>query len=59
MKVSKNTVGWLMSKFARGTVQRGSSLSQSPKTLRELNPEQLNQVSGGTGGSTKGPNGSW
>ncbi len=59
MKVSKNAVGWLMSKFARGTVQRCGNLSQSQKTLRELSPEQLNQVSGGTGSSTKGPNGSW
>jgi hypothetical protein len=59
MKVSKNAVGWFVSKFARGTVQRYSSLTSSRKALRELSPEQLNQVSGGTGTSTKGPNGSW
>jgi hypothetical protein len=58
MKVGQQTiVRWMSKLVAKGTGQ--SHRKQTATGLRELNAEQLRQVSGGDGGSSQLPKTGW
>jgi hypothetical protein len=58
MKVGQKTIARWMSKVtAKGVSQ--SARKQSVTKLRELDVEQLRHVSGGDGGATQLPKGTW
>jgi hypothetical protein len=58
MKVGQKTiVRWMSKAAAKGAAQ--SACKSSATKLRELDVEQLRHVSGGDGGSTLLPKGTW
>jgi hypothetical protein len=58
MKVGQKTIARWMSKAAAKGVSQ-SARTQSVTKLRELDVEQLRHVSGGDGGATQLPKGTW
>ncbi len=58
MKVGQKTiVRWMSKVTAKGTSQQARN--QAVSKLRELDAEQLRHVSGGDGGASQLPKGTW
>jgi hypothetical protein len=58
MKVGHKSIVRWVSKWATKS-REPSATKQMPKGLREIDSEQLRQVSGGTGGSSQLPKTGW
>ena len=58
MKVGQKSIVRWVSKWANKS-QEPAGNKQAPKGLREIDSEQLRQVSGGTGGSSQLPKTGW